>query len=191
VQLLGAADPGAVDGAAEDVDGAIVGLAVDGEGVAVLAAVGEGEAGGVAEGSPGAVDEVGGEGEGAHGLGADAFRAQELLKVLRVGLVGLAEGLFQALGADVGEVDVVVGGELQGLEAVDLGDRLLGRLVGEAGGDQDDLSAPKSDARIEQKFRGLTEEFLGTQRVDAILDRLWNLEKLGNVAEIPAAFVLG
>ena len=65
------------------------------------------------------------------------------------------------------------------------------RLVGETGGGEDDFSAPKSDARIEQKFRGLTEDFLGTQRVDAILDRLWNLEKLGNVAEIPAAFVLG
>lgn len=65
------------------------------------------------------------------------------------------------------------------------------QLVGEAGGDQDDLAAPKTDARIEQKFRGLTEDVFDAKRVNAILDRLWHLEELGNVAEIPPAFVLG
>ena len=64
------------------------------------------------------------------------------------------------------------------------------RMVGESGGDQDDLAKPKSDAQIEQKFRGLTEEILGAKRVDAILERLWHLEGLTNVAEIPPAFVL-
>ena len=65
------------------------------------------------------------------------------------------------------------------------------RLVGETGGDEDDLATPKSNAKIEEKFRGLTEDFLGKKRVDAILDRLWHLEDMGNVAEIPPAFVLG
>ena len=65
------------------------------------------------------------------------------------------------------------------------------RLVGETGGDKDDLSAPKSDAQIEEKFRGLTEDMLGAKRVNVILDRLWHLEDLKDVAVIPAAFVLG
>ena len=64
------------------------------------------------------------------------------------------------------------------------------RLVGEAGGGQDDLLAPKSDAQIVEKFRGLTEDFLGTKRVNAILDRLWHLEDLKDVAVIPPDFVL-
>ena len=64
------------------------------------------------------------------------------------------------------------------------------RLVGEAGGDQDDLSAPKSDAQIEEKFRGLTGDVLGAKQVNAILERLWSLEEIANVAEIPQAFVL-
>ena len=64
------------------------------------------------------------------------------------------------------------------------------RLVAEAGGDQDDLSAPRNDAQIAEKFRGLTEDYLGARQVNAILDRLWQLEELDDVAEIPPAFVL-
>ena len=64
------------------------------------------------------------------------------------------------------------------------------RLVGEAGGDQDDMSMPKSKAQIEEKFRALTEDVLGANRVNAILDHLRHLEELGNVAEIPPAFVI-
>ena len=65
-----------------------------------------------------------------------------------------------------------------------------GQLVGEAGGDEDDLSAPRSDAQIEDKFRGLTEDVLGAKQVNRILDRLWHLDDMKNVAEIPPAFVL-
>jgi len=65
------------------------------------------------------------------------------------------------------------------------------RLVGETGGGEDDVAAQKSDAQIEEKFRGLSEEFLGAKRVNTILDRLWHLEDFENVAEIPPAFVLG
>ena len=70
------------------------------------------------------------------------------------------------------------------------GERLMSEHLGEAGGDKDDLAAPKSDAQIEEKFRGLTEDSLGAKQVNSVLDRLWHLENLGNIAEIPSAFVL-
>ena len=56
---------------------------------------------------------------------------------------------------------------------------------------EDDPAQPQGDAQIEEKFRGFTEDLLGTKRVSALLDRLWHLEDYGNVAEIPPAFVLG
>ena len=64
------------------------------------------------------------------------------------------------------------------------------RLVGESGGDHGDLSDVKSDAQIEQKFRSLTEDTLGAQRVNSILARLWDLETVTDIAEIPPAFVV-
>ena len=64
------------------------------------------------------------------------------------------------------------------------------RLVGETGGDKGELSEKRSDAWIEEKFRGLAEDVLGAKRVTSILDRLWHLEEMRNVAEIPPAFVL-
>ena len=64
------------------------------------------------------------------------------------------------------------------------------RLVGETGGDQDDSGAPKSDAQIDEKFRGLSEDYLGAKQVNTILDCLWHLEELKNVAEIPPALIL-
>jgi hypothetical protein len=51
--------------------------------------------------------------------------------------------------------------------------------------------AQSSDAQIVDKFRTLTEDVLGAKRVQAVLDRLWQLENVENVAEIPPAFVLG
>jgi 2-methylcitrate dehydratase len=63
------------------------------------------------------------------------------------------------------------------------------RLVGEAGGDKGDLSQPKSDAEIEDKFRTLTEGVLGSKRVDAVLDALWNLESANDVSKIPPLLV--
>jgi 2-methylcitrate dehydratase len=65
------------------------------------------------------------------------------------------------------------------------------RLVGESGGEQNDLAAQKSDAQIVEKFQELTEDFLGAKRVHAILDRLWHLDDLESVAVIPPDFVLG
>lgn len=43
---------------------------------------------------------------------------------------------------------------------------------------------------VEEKFRCVTEDVLGAKQVHAILDRLRNLEKLGNVTAIPPMFVL-
>ena len=63
------------------------------------------------------------------------------------------------------------------------------RLVSEVGGEHDDVSAP-SDARINEKFRGLTEDILGAKHVSAILDWLWHLEDAASVAAIPGQFVI-
>ncbi len=63
------------------------------------------------------------------------------------------------------------------------------RIVGESGGTKGDLSNPKSDEEISAKFRGMTEDCIGGQRVTALLDKLWKLEALDNVAEIPPAFL--
>lgn len=63
------------------------------------------------------------------------------------------------------------------------------RFVGEAGGHKGDLSQPKSDAQISGKFLGVTEAFLDAGRAKAMLERLWALESLGDVAQIPTGFV--
>jgi 2-methylcitrate dehydratase len=65
------------------------------------------------------------------------------------------------------------------------------QLVGKSGGDSDDLSAQRSDDQIAEKFRNLTDDILGAQRVNSILDSLWHLDDMDSVAEIPLAFVLG
>ena len=59
------------------------------------------------------------------------------------------------------------------------------RAIGEAGGDKGDLSQPKTDAEIEDKFRTLTECVLGAKRVDAALDFLWHLDSAEDVSRIP------
>ena len=63
------------------------------------------------------------------------------------------------------------------------------RVVGESGGSKGDLSNPKSDTEIEAKFRGMAEDFIGKKRCDLMLEQLWTLEKLDNVARIPPAMV--
>ena len=57
--------------------------------------------------------------------------------------------------------------------------------TGYAGGHAGDLSQPKSDRDIEEKFRSLTEGELGGPRVDAALAALWNLESMLHVSAIP------
>jgi 2-methylcitrate dehydratase len=63
------------------------------------------------------------------------------------------------------------------------------RYTGEAGGAKGDLSLPKTDSQIAEKFLGVTEEFLGPGRARAALDRLFRLEELDSTARIPTDFV--
>jgi len=63
------------------------------------------------------------------------------------------------------------------------------KCVGEAGGDDDDLGAPKSDAQVEEKFRNLTREAFGLDRVGKVLDTLWRLESVKSAAELPPLLV--
>ncbi|HEX2829152.1 MAG TPA: MmgE/PrpD family protein [Burkholderiales bacterium] len=58
------------------------------------------------------------------------------------------------------------------------------RRTGYAGGEQGDLSQPKSDREIEEKFRSLTGDRLGAQRADAALAALWRLDSMSDVSEI-------
>jgi 2-methylcitrate dehydratase len=64
------------------------------------------------------------------------------------------------------------------------------KLVGSAGGARDELSAPKSDREIAEKFRVLCEEPLGVRQCDALLAQLWKLDEMDDVAAIPPAFVI-
>jgi 2-methylcitrate dehydratase len=64
------------------------------------------------------------------------------------------------------------------------------KLVGEAGGAKDELSSPKTDREIEDKFRVLCEEPLGVKQCNALLAQLWKLEDLGDVSVIPPGFVI-
>ncbi len=64
------------------------------------------------------------------------------------------------------------------------------RLSAEAGGDEDDMSTPRSDKQIEEKFRSLTEDYLGSRRVSHVLDRLWHLDEMKDVSAIAEDFVI-
>ncbi len=63
------------------------------------------------------------------------------------------------------------------------------RLVGETGA-ADNLAGAKSDEQITEKFKGLAEDLLGAKRIGTILERLWSLEKVANVNEIPPSLVV-
>jgi 2-methylcitrate dehydratase len=62
-------------------------------------------------------------------------------------------------------------------------------LVGEAGGSKGELSQPKTDAEIEEKFRALAEAILGALRVKAVLSTLWDLEHVEDFSQIPPRLV--
>jgi 2-methylcitrate dehydratase len=49
---------------------------------------------------------------------------------------------------------------------------------------------PMDDSEIEDKFRMLTQEYFGGKRARAILDRLWAVEDVSDVGEIPPVFAL-
>jgi 2-methylcitrate dehydratase len=65
-----------------------------------------------------------------------------------------------------------------------------GALVGEAGGEKGDLSQPKTDGEIADKFLALTEGVLGAGRANRALEALWRLESMAEVTAIPRLLVL-
>ena len=64
------------------------------------------------------------------------------------------------------------------------------QIVAQAGGDVDDISVQQKDSPIEEKFRSLTEDILGSKRTGKILESLRNLQEIKNVADIPPEFVI-
>ncbi|MBI4304551.1 MAG: MmgE/PrpD family protein [Chloroflexi bacterium] len=64
------------------------------------------------------------------------------------------------------------------------------RHVSELSSIKGDPIDPMTDGEIEDKFRMQCEDFLGKDRVRFILDKLWQLEKMNDVAAIPPTFVL-
>jgi 2-methylcitrate dehydratase len=43
---------------------------------------------------------------------------------------------------------------------------------------------PMSDQEVEAKFRTLAQEHLTARHIDAILERLWNLEQVDDIGEV-------
>ena len=65
------------------------------------------------------------------------------------------------------------------------------RLVGEAGGDEGDLSDRKSDAEIAENSLALAGGFFGPARAPLTLERLSRLDTLDDVAQVSRDFVHG
>lgn len=61
-------------------------------------------------------------------------------------------------------------------------------LVGYAGGDAGDLSKPKTDAEIEEKFLRSTTGRLGAKRAESALSQLWKLDDVTDVSGLPPLF---
>jgi 2-methylcitrate dehydratase len=59
------------------------------------------------------------------------------------------------------------------------------QVIGYAGGDEGDLSQPKSDAQIEEKFLALTRGSLGDERAQEALAALWQLDTMADVSVVP------
>ena len=65
------------------------------------------------------------------------------------------------------------------------------RLVGEFSSARDGKSAKADqDTLIAEKFRSLSEDYLGANRVKANLERLWRLEQIASVAVLPGDFII-
>ena len=64
------------------------------------------------------------------------------------------------------------------------------RHVGEVNSIKGDTRDPMTDGEIEEKFRNNTRDILSGERVRSIFDRLWQLEEVEDVAEIPPVVVL-
>jgi 2-methylcitrate dehydratase len=64
------------------------------------------------------------------------------------------------------------------------------RLAGASGGGADDLSAPKSDDQIAEKFRMLTVPLIGSENAEAVLGMLWGLESLKRIGAVAERLVI-
>jgi 2-methylcitrate dehydratase len=64
-------------------------------------------------------------------------------------------------------------------------------IVGETGGEHGDLSDAKSDAEISSTFRSFAEARLGVTRTGALLEQLWALDDLRDVAVVPPLLAFG
>ena len=63
-------------------------------------------------------------------------------------------------------------------------------ITGNAGGDENDLSAPCTDAQIDAKFRELAGGVLGEKRLNDTLRTLWALQDVTNVDAIAQGLVI-
>jgi 2-methylcitrate dehydratase len=58
------------------------------------------------------------------------------------------------------------------------------RLKGEVAYHRGHYKNPMSDQEIEAKFRALAQDSLTSRQIDALLDRLWNLEQVADIGEV-------
>lgn len=63
-------------------------------------------------------------------------------------------------------------------------------IVGNAGGDENDLSAPCTNAKIDEKFRKLAGSALGEKRLNEALGTLWALQDVANVNVLATGLVI-
>jgi len=64
------------------------------------------------------------------------------------------------------------------------------QVTGESGGEHGDLSEHKTNDEIAAKFRKFVAPQLGAARTDSILEKLWQLQSVRDMAEIPPLFVM-
>jgi 2-methylcitrate dehydratase len=57
-------------------------------------------------------------------------------------------------------------------------------LTGEVAYHRGHYKNPMSDQEIENKFRALAGDWLTSRQIDALLDRLWNLEQVADISEV-------
>jgi 2-methylcitrate dehydratase len=64
------------------------------------------------------------------------------------------------------------------------------QFVGESGGDEEDLSRHMSDSQIEAKFMSISEDVMPAAQARTLIEQLWHLEDLEDIADIPRAAVI-
>jgi 2-methylcitrate dehydratase len=107
----------------------------------------------------------------ARHFGPDYWRDPRLLELVQKVKVSVsAEANRRAPEAMLSTVDVVTAS----------GQRLTAEVAYHRG----HYKNPMSDQEIEAKFRSLARDLLTARQIDALLDRLWNLEQVGDIGEV-------